>query len=363
MTKRDRNALYVAVGVVVVGALVVLLAPIRTSSTEVLTGRVYAGAVWTLEHSGRGELIGKVTDRETGVAGTYEVRSVDRGDVARFTLWPGLRLGAQVAAGDTLGVLSSTASDRELAQLQTLEAIAASEAATFTEGAKESLVRAAERRLEQTTAMRDLQERIVSRLEELLDRSVVALDEVERARTELVSLEGEIAVLEADLEVLRTGSRPSEQRLARTRVEAAREQLVALSEQRNALAAVSPLSGVVTRPSSDSVLVRVTDFSRRVAVVPVPVELRAGTAVGTELFARSGWTAEVIHVNPAVQLVGGRSVVLVTCVADAGPEDLPDGALVEFELRGEPVLLRTRLFEAFRSLFSFQTWSGNAPRA
>jgi hypothetical protein len=353
-------------GAVLLVVLFVLFVPIRFQSEDRVPVRLYAANVWTLEHTGRGELISHLEDREAGVSSLYAVQSVERGDVAAFELNPDIRLGTVVSAGDTVGVLRSTHSDRDLAELASRVRVSASEVATYTEGAKAALLEAEQKRLEQAQAQLVLQERIVSRLRQLRDQGVVSVDEVERAQTAEVELRGRIAVFKAELEVLRTGSRESERRLAATRLQAARERLDALAEQRAAFAQTSPIAGTVTRSEGDSVLVSIKDFSRWVAIFPATLEQASRLANGSVLSvlaADAVLEAVVTNIDRSAGSLGGQSVVLVTCTISGVSDLIPDRLEGIVLLATAETTLRGKVEDALATLFTWKTWWSLAPRA
>lgn len=345
--------------------LFVLFVPIRFQSEDRIPARLFASQVWTLKHAGGGELISHLEDREAGVSSLYSVQSIERGDVAAFELTPAIRLGAAVSAGDTVGVLRSTDSDRDLAELASRVRVSASEVATYTEGAKAALVEAEQKRLEQVQAQLALQERIVSRLRQLRDQGVVSVDEVERAETAEVELRGRVAVFEAELEVLRTGSRESERRLAATRLQATRQRLEALAEQRAAFAQTTPIGGTVTRSAGDSVLVTVKDFSRWVAVLPATLEqasrLQPGSVLSV-LVEGEELEAVVTNVDRSAGSLGGHAVVLVTCRISGVPASIPDRMEAIALLEAPENTLRGKVEDAFGTLFTWETWWSLAPR-
>ncbi|NNE70252.1 MAG: hypothetical protein HKN29_07790 [Rhodothermales bacterium] len=363
--RRMRNGL-IGMGAVVLVLLVVFFAPVSFTPQERVPAKVFARQTWSVEHSGRGEVISRLADRQAGVSDLLSVHSIERGDVAGFRLAAGVALGAEVLAGDTVGVYRSARSDREMIELASLVDVAASEAATFSEGAKAALVEAAQVEVERIRGELTLQQGIVARLKELQTQGVVSLDEVERAQTAEVSLSGRLAVAEAELEVLRTGDRDSVRRLAATRLTSSRRQLEALSAERESYVLRAPMSGTVTRSPGDSVLVTVKTLGRWVAISPVPMALKESVSPGMNVSLEiEGASAEatILHIDPEVQDLGGESVILVTMAVEGMPEGLRDRQAVELVLTGARETLRDRATAALGSLFTWKTWWSHAPRA
>lgn len=365
LNNRMRNGL-LGGGALLAAVLFLAFAPITFAPQERVPAKVFAARVWTLEHSGRGEVISRLVDREAGVSELLAVHSVDRGDVAGYRLAPGLGLGAQVTAGDTVGVFTSVRSDRELVELATRVEVAAAEAVTFSEGSKAARIEAARIELEQLRTELELQTRIVSRLRQLGEQGVVSVDEVERAETAEVELRGRVAVGEAELEVLRTGDRDSVRRLASTKLGSARDRLAALDTEREAHTTRAPISGTITRSPSDSVLVTVTDLGQWIVVSPVPdalvSELEVDAAVTVEA-SHGPLEAVVAHIDPATADLGGESVTLVTLRLQNPPSNLRDRQEALLILSGPVETLQARAWSAVASLFTWKTWWSHAPRA
>ncbi len=366
MKQRDRRAWIVfAAAALFVGAVIWFL-PVNISQNIRVPGKIFAKHVWSLERSGQGTLHAQLENRSGAVTDRYLVQTIERGDVAEFVLSPRLRLGANAIAGDTIGVLASALFDRELTDKSTSINVLASEARTFSEGAKAAEIDEAKTRLQRTRERLALQERIVSRLRALQVQGAVATDEVDRAEREEVSLRGRIAVTESEIAVLESGARLSEQQLAASRLGAGREQLYALERQRESFVIRTPISGLVTRPSSDSVLVRIVDTSTWIAAIAVPVPLRHQIASGDSVSVTIEGvqvSATALHVGQEVAYVAGVASVVVTCELDATDTDLLlDGLLVEAAIATRPIRLRDRVRAEFAGLFRWRDWWGNATR-
>ncbi|MFT5143349.1 MAG: hypothetical protein ACI80V_003602 [Rhodothermales bacterium] len=364
MKRRDRSVWGLVAGAALLALGIIWFGPLTVTPAEEVQGKLFAARIWTLEHAG-GELSAKLQDRRGGVSEQYLVQSVDRGDVADFRLADGITLGAQLAVGDTIGVLRSARSARRMTEFASRVSIAQMESATYQEGAKQALVDEANSRLQAAQALRDLQSRIVSRLRTLHEDGLIATDELERAESEGLALDGELGIIRAELEVLTTGARSSERRLAATKLEASRRELDALSDQLDASVIVSPIAGVVSRPSSEIALATVRDLSSWIVVVPLPIEHLAfvqGGAVPEVPGVAEAGAVSILDVSQSAESIGGASVVLVTCVLRDPPPVPLDGLSVTVIFRGEPLALKDEISLIVGGLFSLRKWWSNAPR-
>jgi len=218
-------------------------------------------------------------------------------------------------------------------------------------------------RLDGLESLIAVRRRIVARLRELASTGATAEAELDDALAELISLEGEADVARAQIAVLESGSRVADRRTAARRLDAAREQLEALTLQRSALVIRTPISGLVTLPPGDSVLVSVIDTARWALIIPVPLDERAAFTPGSEVIVDVyGSTARIRHVNPTVQRVGGRSVLVAVAEGIGRPADFLDRLTVAIRVKGEPVRLRTWFIDEMEALFRWHNWFGHAER-
>jgi HlyD family secretion protein len=295
------------------------------------------------------------------------VQSIDRGDVAEFSLRPWLAVGSTVAVGDTIGSLRSTWSDVRLAELTGAVDVAVGERQALQAGEKQTLIDEASARLARIQELIALQERILERTRTLNTDRLATDDELDLARSELASLEGEAEIIRAQVAVLESGARPEDVRLASARLDAARRQLEALASQRADLAIRTPVSGVVTRAAGDSVFVTVLDTSAWVVVLPVPVEARAILQVGQAVTVEGDFTDQAVEatihsIDPVVNRLVGDAVVMVTVVIESPLARPIEGLLVRGSIQRPPITLRTLVTEKIASILSWQLWFGNAPR-
>jgi hypothetical protein len=144
------------------------------------------------------------------------------------------------------------------------------------------------------------------------------------------------------------------------------EQLSALERQRESFVVRTPISGIITRPASDSVLIRIVDPKAWIAAIAVPILVRHEIAVSDSLaFNIEGRRvpAVVRHVGREVATVAGSPSIVVTCeVFDPNPELLVEGLLVEATIQLHPVRLRERVRAELAGLFRWRDWWGNATR-
>lgn len=357
-----RSAVWLLVAALV-GLAAVWFIPVDITPSVHLPAKMVAASEWTLERTGQGTLTARLEERLEGVSSRYMVQSVDRGDVAELTLKPGLRAGLGVTVGDTIGTMHSAATETRMAEVEGLVSVSAAELAALAEGDKETLIAEARTRLDGLQALIGVHRRIVERLRQLNSTGAAAEAELDDALAEMIALEGEAEVMEAQIAVLESGARTADRETAARRLEAARRQLDALSLQRGALVIRSPLTGLVTMPPGDSVLVSVIDTTRWALLIPVPLELRATFTPGrVVVLDLDGSTARILQVSPSVTQVGGRSVIVAVAEGIGRPAEFLDRFTVAIRAESDPVRLRSWFVRELEALFRWHNWFGRAER-
>lgn len=345
------------------GLAVVWFLPVEISPTVHLSAKMVAASEWTLRHDGQGTITAQLEDRLAGVSGRYLVQSVDRGDTAELTLRPELQAGVGVSEGDTIGVLHSAATEFRWAEVQGLVSVSAAELAALAAGEKETMIQESRIRLDGLNAEIVVHRRIVDRLRQLSESGAGSPSDLDAALARLVSLQGQAEVTAAQIAVLESGAREVDRNMASSQLEAARRQLDALSLQRGALVVRVPLTGLLTLPPGDSVLVSVIDTTRWALIIPVPIAERATFTPGREVVLDAdGSTARILHVNPTVQQVGGLSVVVAMAEGIGRPTEFLDRLTVSIRAEGDPVRLRTWFAKEMKALFRWHNWFGRAER-
>jgi multidrug resistance efflux pump len=231
-------------------------------------------------------------------------------------------------------------------------------------GQKEELLVEARSRLGQLRELAQLQRRMFERMERMREGSFVSDQDLEFVEAELIRLEGEVVIAEAQVQVLETGERLEERKLAEARLEAALAQLEALERQRSELSVRTPISGVVARPVSDSVLVAVRDTSEWIVATPVDVRklhmVRVGQAMEASGAGLEPVSGVITQIDDSVAMVAGLPMVLVVSRLDAEDASLRQGLTVTASFERGPVRLRDYLVEQLNSLFQWRSWLNSA---
>lgn len=322
------------VGLLAVILLVVLFLPIRLPYAVTAPGQVLPAREWLLVRDAAGRITSVLIDHTLGSTQEYSIAQFERQDAMRFALNERLRFAETVAAGDTLGAVFSSQTERQLARLQGELLTEEAKLRFFTTGEKASVIEEAEQRVQQALARVEAQQRIVDRLRTLAASGAAAAEDLEVAESQLVVYETDVEIARAALQTARTGAKPEQINLIEAGIEALQSEISALERRVDDYFMVSPISGVVLRPGSQDTMLVVADLSELVVVMPVlwsehrliedgqPVEV-AGQGFET-------LEARVYRVDRYARMVDGRQVVFTTAlVDDPDVEAVLPGALAQ----------------------------------
>ncbi len=337
------------VAIVAVVLAGVLALPIQVPYTISTMGKVLPAAEWVLVRDQGGSIGTLLRDHVTGTVRNSDVHHFERGDAVRYELNPALRSQARIDEGDTVLHIRSNETRRQLAALSGQVAAARSEVALHASGEKDAVVDGAERKLARAVERARQQQRSLERLQALRERQLIAEQELEDAASQLDIFQAEAAIAQAELEVVRTGSKREQLDLAETTAEARLQEMRTLSDRLSMQTILAPISGVAVRSYGSDTLLTIRDTSAVVIVMPVawgdfPV-LRANQPVRIQ-FDRASTALEgrVIEIGDTIQRLGREQVVMVTARIDHMPQRMVTGSVVRCRIETGKV----RLFEYVR---------------
>ena len=157
---------HLAVIIAVVALVGVLFLPISVPLRLVVPGKIMPAREWTLLRDQEGSIGALLRDHTQGTVQSYALNRFERGDVVRLTLHPAIRPRVYVEAGDTIASISSSETERQLAQLTgelstvlaSLEVYASGEKVSIVDKARTQLARAEEQARQHDSELARLRE-------------------------------------------------------------------------------------------------------------------------------------------------------------------------------------------------------------
>lgn len=320
-------------GLVAVGVLIVfLLLPIPLSRTIEIAGKILPAREWLLVKNQEGGVVTVFSDYRQGRVESYSVVSIIRGDAFQFALHPSFKRHDLVAAGDTVGSITSHELEREVYRLSGGLAVARRTLAVVRTGEKEPVTREAERSLALAKERSKLQESLFLRQDSLYKKNLIAVEAYEMARSAARLSTVEVAVAEARLQTVTTGSKPEQISMIESQIAGLEKELGALTQKMGALTIVSPFAGTLLSSAGTDTLCTIEDTAR-VVLLAIPVEYLTRVVPGqpvTMRVARQGGVCNgiVARVDPRVRIIAGRQVVMGTATLAHSTTALPSRLVV-----------------------------------
>ena len=310
-----RRTLYWSLAILLV-FIVLLALPISLSRTINVAGKVLPARAWLLVKNQQGSVLATFSDNLRGNVGNYTAVNVIRGDAFGFTLRTSLKPGDTVVAGDTVVSIRSHELVRQSEQIGGELAVAKANLAVMLSGEKEPITREAEKSLVLAKERSQLQDALFKRQDSLYQKNLVSREVYDLARSAAQMAAIEVAIAEARLQTVSTGSKPEQIRMIQSQIAALERDLRMLAEQVGAMTLVAPLTGILlASPSVDTLCI--LEDTARVALVAVPVEYMTRVLPGQSMTLRVPRRPEtvpgvVVRVDPQVHLFMGKQVVMAT---------------------------------------------------
>ena len=324
------------------GALIVLLVlPFTVGRTVTVSGKVLPAREWLLTKNQAGNVMATLRDHLQGTVESYTVVSVLRGDAFGFNLFASRKPGDAIGIGDTIVSIRSHELVREYNQVAGRLAVAKANLAVMSTGEKEPVTREAERTLRLARENANLQSILLQRQDSLYRRALASREEYDLAASAAEQAALEVAIAEARLQAVRTGSKPELVRMVESQIAAYEQELQALREQINALTLVSPIEGILFSSNSADTLCAVYDTTN-VLLIGLPVEYVDRVAPGQPVTFRPPRRPEtysgcVVSVNQQVRALLGRQAVAATATLNAPAHHLPSGLIMAGVIETERV--------------------------
>ena len=343
--KRIPRAFFAWTGAVAVilalGALLVIY-PFQFPSAVSTFANITAAHEWSLVQGPTGQLITRTFNYQTGMSDGYALSNFPAGSSTFFTVAPSLRPGKHVAAGDTVGMISSSDVQERLVALNgQLAAAQASLTATST-GAKSAVVQAAQERLDSTIRRRAEYQSTLTRTQQLFDSNDLPQAQYDQILSTAHSMDDAVRIAKADLEAAQSGAKPEDLAVSEARIAQINNEIAALNSRAAGYTMRTPIAGVVSSNNSSSALLTVAATSSYVALIPIRwsdyarVSSTANAQVTLFGFSRPV-LGHVVALGHEVQSVAQQKVVMATVFLDSPPPDLLQGSTARCRIDCNPM--------------------------
>ena len=314
--------------------------PIRIPYSIEAQGKIVPQREWTLVRQQEGTLVATLRNNLRGAVERYTVMGFDRGDRVTFQKNPLVVEGAAIDPGDTLGIYRSEELQRQWIQLKGDLADELARTAVDESGRKEPIVWAARIELERSRSQRVWQEREVDRLRKLWQRQLISDAELDQARNTLDQQRLQEEWAEAQVQVVRSGSKEQELEWRRSRILAMQEELGILGARLEKAVIRGPIGGLVSTLASGDTIAVVYDTTSFISLMPVRWQERGHVARRQPVeipLAGKVLPATIVHIGQTAHSVGGQQYFSTKALIEGGRGLLVPGLVVRCAIVAAPV--------------------------
>jgi multidrug efflux pump subunit AcrA (membrane-fusion protein) len=252
-------------------------------------------------------------------------------DMAVLDLVSKVKDGQQVAAGDTVALLTSNQVSNEIqaamSELDRLEG----QLALLRAPKKKEEIEEAESQVAAAQTKVDQLERDYNRARELSEKNMTTPAHLESVRSEFLIADSELTNKKARLALIKSPPRPQEESVIISEIDKQKAHLRFLQEQRDAQVITAPIAGVISAAKADESLLSVVDIHEIEILVPVSdfdinlVEIGQSVKLKVRSFPSRVFSGIVAHIPKEATQIGGSAYFMVSVVAENAEGLLYDG--------------------------------------
>jgi len=336
--------------------IVVLLIPIQLPYKITVPGKVLPTKEWLLYKDSEGRLMTSLVNHRAGVHESYSVRSFQRGDAIQFILNPGISAGASVTISDTIGVIYSNETEKQLinlkANLQSQNALLnvneSKEKEALISEAKQG-VAFAERQFEE-------QQKIYLRQKGLFDKELISEQEFDLSKGALDLFRINIEIAKERLNSVTTGEKQEQIDLVKTNINGLQNEISILEQRFSDYVIQSPVNGTVNRVFSSDTLLIVSDTTEYIVYMPIQWNykeyVKKDQSVEFDLQDRSSTYGKILAVENSAELIDRNIVSFATATYSGKNTNFIPGLLLECSIICDELTPRQHLFRFLESLLN-----------
>ncbi len=318
-----------------------------------LYGKLVPMQRWVLMRTEDGQVTYMTVNYLTGMQESFYANQMERGEIVKFHLLPGLAGRERVVYQDTLAVMTSSEANERLAQLQGERDMAIANLIAARSGEKQSVVDTYRHRLEQARSIAEEKSNMADRAVKLYEKKLLSLAEYEVAVNEARVAHSEVESAMAQLTDIRTGVKPEQVQLLETQIESLNRQIELAAQRIKSYTILAPFSGTLETMVNTDTLLILSDDSQYALLMPVRTadcaELRLGMTVSYSITGQGEPPPAVIcKIGREIQYLNGESVRLVTAKVDKSAWNVSPGTILPCRLGTGRTAAIKRLLQGWR---------------
>jgi hypothetical protein len=314
--------------------IVLLLLPIKFNYNLYVKGKILPSKEWIIYKGTDGRLTSQLINYRSGISQAYDVNLFDRGDAMQFAFDEGLYSGSQILVNDTIGVVYSNEIERQIENLKGQIILAKASLSLNLTGEKQAIIDQENKNLEYAIKQADEQKKILDRMQILYEKGLVSEEEYEIAKGSYDLNNINISISKARLQTVESGAKLEQIELIKSQIISLEKELAILQKRFKGFTIISPLSGVVNRKTNSDTLMTISDVSEFILINPVKVNDKKfiSDSALIDIYAvgkKQNVNANVIEIDNSVKIVNGIQVVTVTSVVNGKGADIIPNLIVD----------------------------------
>jgi len=343
--------------VTVVIIIIVFLLPLKIPYSIHVEGKILPAREWILQKQLDGSILITENDHRKNIVNKVSAYQVDRGDFVEFSLNPKIYEKNVISKNDTIGLISSNETARQLAELKGRLSSAQASLDVSLAGEKETIVRIAEEQLNQAKERLANQRKILERKNDLYENKLISEEEYEIVKTTANILELELVAAQANLENLKSGAKPEQIDFLRIEIQSIEEEINMLQDRLKKFTLKSPMDGrLLTLFSSDTLLIVGDTISA--VIMPVNMKYHSSIQKAQEFTVdlRLANSTEKVQgqikkISNVIRYINNQEVLFVTGITNSPLESLPINMVVPCSIEGDGLTLRQHIFRYLNLFF------------
>jgi multidrug resistance efflux pump len=320
-------------------------------------GMILPAKEWSLKKTGVGTLATVFRDNLNNTTTHFSVTEFQRGNLAEFSLNPELLNKGAVAAGDTIGIITSSEEEKRLVELQAELKVQQSLLDVYSTGEKPEAVQMAYNAMIKAEHEYETQKKVTERNENLFAGGYIAAEEFELLQNAYMIKKQNLNIARSNYEAVNTGAKPEQINFILATISALELQLEQVNARLRSFVILSPLQGQVVGhrgyAGSDEIILSISDRSSLITILPIEVHQLTYVHGGQEIILRIGsygisFKARIISIDNSVQMIDQRQRIFVTAVLEDSEHLIMPGMIADADIKCGLISLGEYIRRLFR---------------
>lgn len=329
--------------------LLIVLIPVELPHNISVKGKIYPAKQWMLVKGRDGDLMTTLFNYKKGVNENFGVTQFERGDAVEFSLSERIISGTSVSPDDTLGMIYSNTTEKELIELRSELAVDSALLKVNISEEKEAIVKSEEQRLEYARKQLEEQQKVFRRQKSLYEKQLISEEEYEVAEGAIELFKINVEIAKERLQTVSTGAKEEEVNLVRSRIVGLKNRIDILERKFSDLVIQSPVSGIINRGFSGDTLLTISDTTDFITFIPVKIDdykfvKPQQKIVFEDMESKKTVLAEIQSIDRSIKSGLQSQYFVATAIIKTKKSALLPGLVLNGEIIGETILLRDYLF-------------------